>query len=118
MARCMKTVLDQDLQVVVTRTEPRAKSLNFHGCVIAELKLPHGVRNPAFALVESLNDTTKCAVEIKTDLSDRDGVHLNVVVDANISNQHQQVVEDQPYLHSNVFIRVEEIVMAQENRNG
>ncbi len=62
--------------------------------------------------------TTKCAVEIKTDLSGRDGVDLSVVMNTNVSNKHQQVIEGLPYLHSNVFISVEELIVAQENRNG
>ena len=62
--------------------------------------------------------TTKCAVEIKTDLSGRDGVYLSVVIYANVSNQYQQVVEGMAYLYANVLIGMEEIVMEQEHRKG
>lgn len=86
MARSVKTILDQGLQVTVARMEPGSKSLEIHRCIIVELKLPHSVRNATFAFVESLDVTTKGIVEIQTDLSNRDGVDLRVVIDANVSN--------------------------------
>ena len=118
LARSIETILDYCLQVTVARTEPGSKNLDIHRRIIAELELPHSVRDPTFALVESLDVTTKRAVEIKTDLSGRDGVHLGVVIDTNVSNKHQQVVEGLPYLYSNVFICVEELVVTQEDRDG
>ena len=96
MTRSVKTIFDQGLYAEVARTESGSKSLEVHGCIVAELKSPHRVRNMAFAFVESLDTTTKYTVEIKTDLSGRDGVHLRVVISANVSNEYQQVIEDLP----------------------
>ena len=67
--------------------------------------------------MESLDLTTKHTIEINTDLSRRSGIHLSIIIDANVSDQYQQIVEDLPYNHSNVFIRVEEIITAQEDRD-
>lgn len=86
MARSVKTILDQGLQVTIARTEPGSECLDIHRRLIAELILPHSVRNSTFALVESFDVTTKSAVEIETDLSGRDCVHLSVIIDADISN--------------------------------
>ena len=86
MARGVRAVLDQGLQIMVMRSKPSAESLDIHGRIIAELNLPHSIRNPTFAFVESLDMTTKFTVEIKTDLSGGDGIYLGVIMYANISN--------------------------------
>lgn len=86
MARSEKTIIHQSPQVAVARTEPGSKSFDTNRCLVAKLKLPHGVRNSAFASVKSLDVATKLAVEIKTDLSGRDAVHLSVVVYADVSD--------------------------------
>lgn len=86
MAWSVKTILGQGLQVTVARTEPGSKNPEIHRRIIAELKLPHSVRNSTYAFVKSLDVTTKGAVEIKTNFSGRDGVHLSVVIDAYVSN--------------------------------
>ena len=112
MTRSVKTIIDQGPYAGVARTEPGSKSFEVYGCIVAELKSPHSVRNVTFASVESLDTTTKYTVEIKTDLSSRDGVHLRVVVSANVSNEYQQVIEDLPQPHSDVIISVKELVVA------
>ena len=86
MARSVRAVFDQGLQITVARTQPGSKNLDIYGRIIAELDLPHSIRDLTFAFVESLDVTTKCAVEVKTDLSSRDGVHLSVVMYAHFSN--------------------------------
>lgn len=118
MARSVRAVLDQGLQITVTRSKPSSESFDIHGRIIAELNLPHNIRNPTFAFVESFDVTTEFTVEIETDLSSRNGIYLDVIINANVSNQHQQVVEGLRYLYSNVLIGMEEIVMAQEDRKG
>ena len=86
MARSVKPVLDQSLEVTIARTEPGSQSLEIHRRLVAKLNLPHSIRYLTFAFVESLNLTTKRAVEIKTDLSSRNGIHLSIVINANVSN--------------------------------
>ena len=86
MARCVRAVLDQGLQITVTRSKPSSESFDIHGRIIAKLNLPHNIRNPTFAFVESLDVTAKFTVEIKTDLSSRNGIYLHVIIDANVSN--------------------------------
>ena len=112
MARSVKAILDQGLQIMIARAKPGSKSLDIHRSIITELELPHSVRDLTFAAVESLDFTTKYAIEIKIDLSGGDSVHLSVIIDANISNQQQQVVEGLPDFCSNVFISVNQIVVA------
>lgn len=112
MTRSVKTVIDQGLYAGVARTEPGSKRLEVYGCIVAELKSPHSVRNVTFAFVESLDTTTKHTVEIKTDLSSRDSVHMRVVISADVSNEYQQVIEDLPQPHSDVIISVKELVVA------
>ena len=86
MARCVKAILDQCLQIVVARTKPSSKCLDVHRNIISELILPHGVRDTTFALVESLDKATKCAIEIEIDLSGGDGVDLSIVIDTDVSD--------------------------------
>ena len=86
MARSVKAILDQGLQVTIARTEPRSQSLDIHRRIAAKLNLPHSIRDLTFAFVESLDLTTKRAVEINTNLSRRGGIHLSIVIDANVSD--------------------------------
>lgn len=118
MARCVKAVFDQCLQITVARTEPGSKCLDVHRHIISELILPHSVRDTTFALVESLDTTTKCAVEIEMNLSGGDSVDLSIVINTDVSDYCQQVVECLPDLHSDVFVGMEELVVVQEARNG
>lgn len=86
MARSLRAVLDQRLQITVTRSEPSSECLDIHGRIVAELDLPHNIRNLTFTFVKSLDVTTKFSVEIKTDLPSRNGIYLNVIVNADVSN--------------------------------
>ena len=82
----MRPVLDQGLQISVARSEPGSKGFHIDRYIITELNLPHSIGDVTFAVVESLDMTTKYTVKIKTDLSLRDGVHLSIVVYADVSN--------------------------------
>ena len=114
----VKPVFHQSPQVTVLRPEPGSKCFDIDRCIITKLNLPHSIRDSTFTFVESFDVAAICAVEIKTHLSGRDGVQLGVVMYADVSNQNQQVVEGLRYLHSNLLIGMEEIVVAQKNRKG